>query len=394
MKIIRQIEVFAPDYLGKMDVLIAGGKILAVEEQLEGGYEGVEVEELSGEGKVLTPGFIDCHFHILGGGGEGGYQNRTPEVTLSQLTTAGVTTVVGCLGTDGEGRDMTALISKAKGLEAEGISTYVYEGSYRLPVKTVTDSIIKDFLTIDKIIGIGEIAVSDHRSSQPSFEEFARAAADARVGGMLSGKAGIINVHLGGGKRKLELLTRIVEETEIPITQFLPTHANRTPELFEACVAFAKRGGTIDFTASEDPDFWEKTDGEVRFSKALKRLIEEDVSLDNFTMTSDGQGSLPYFDENNHFLGLGVGSAKALLVGIKEAVQKESIPLEIALRAITSNPARILKLDKKGKIEIGADADLCILDKETLDIDTVIAKGEIMVQEKEVKVWGTFEKSF
>ncbi len=199
--------MFAPDYLGKMDVLIAGGKILAVEEQLEGGYEGVEVEELSGEGKVLTPGFIDCHFHILGGGGEGGYQNRTPEVTLSQLTTAGVTTVVGCLGTDGEGRDMTALISKAKGLEAEGISTYVYEGSYRLPVKTVTDSIIKDFLTIDKIIGIGEIAVSDHRSSQPSFEEFARAAADARVGGMLSGKAGIINVHLGGGKRKLELLT-------------------------------------------------------------------------------------------------------------------------------------------------------------------------------------------
>ena len=365
MKIIRQIEVFAPDYLGKMDVLIAGGKILAVEEQLEGGYEGVEVEELSGEGKVLTPGFIDCHFHILGGGGEGGYQNRTPEVTLSQLTTAGVTTVVGCLGTDGEGRDMTALISKAKGLEAEGISTYVYEGSYRLPVKTVTDSIIKDFLTIDKIIGIGEIAVSDHRSSQPSFEEFARAVADARVGGMLSGKAGIINVHLGGGKRKLELLTRIVEETEIPITQFLPTHANRTPELFEACVAFAKRGGTIDFTASEDPDFWEKTDGEVRFSKALKRLIEE-----------------------------GVGSAKALLVGIKEAVQKESIPLEIALRAITCNPARILKLDKKGKIEIGADADLCILDKETLDIDTVIAKGEIMVQEKEVKVWGTFEKSF
>lgn len=71
--------------------------------------------------------------------------------------------------------------------------------------------------------------------------------------------------------------------------------------------------------------FGEKTDGEVRFSKALKRLIEEDVSLDNFTMTSDGQGSLPYFDENNHFLGLGVGSAKALLVGIKEAVQKESI---------------------------------------------------------------------
>ncbi|STP28309.1 beta-aspartyl-peptidase [Enterococcus durans] len=393
MKLIRQIEVYAPDYLGKLDVLLAGNKIIALEENITGGYSELEVEEISGEGKLLTPGFIDCHFHILGGGGEGGFQNRTPEVTLSQLTSAGVTTVVGCLGTDGEGRDMTALISKAKGLEAEGITTFVYEGSYRLPVKTVTDSIIKDFLTIDKIIGIGEIAVSDHRSSQPTFEEFARATADARVGGMLSGKAGIVNVHLGGGTRKLELLKKVVEETEIPISQFLPTHANRTQELLDACIEFAKNGGTIDFTASEDPDFWEKTDGEVRFSKALKQLLDAGVALDNFTMTSDGQGSLPYFDENNHFIGMGVGSAKSLLVGIKEAVQKENIPLEIALRAITTNPARILKLEGKGQIQVGNDADLCILDKETLTIDSVIAKGQLMVKEQEVKVWGTFEKT-
>ena len=393
MKLIRQIELYAPDYLGKLDVLLAGNKIIALEENITGGYSELEVEEISGEGKLLTPGFIDCHFHILGGGGEGGFQNRTPEVTLSQLTSAGVTTVVGCLGTDGEGRDMTALISKAKGLEAEGITTFVYEGSYRLPVKTVTDSIIKDFLTIDKIIGIGEIAVSDHRSSQPTFEEFARATADARVGGMLSGKAGIVNVHLGGGTRKLELLKKVVEETEIPISQFLPTHANRTQELLDACIEFAKNGGTIDFTASEDPDFWEKTDGEVRFSKALKQLLDAGVALDNFTMTSDGQGSLPYFDENNHFIGMGVGSAKSLLVGIKEAVQKENIPLEIALRAITTNPARILKLEGKGQIQVGNDADLCILDKETLTIDSVIAKGQIMVKEQEVKVWGTFEKT-
>ncbi|MBM1153252.1 beta-aspartyl-peptidase [Enterococcus durans] len=393
MKLIRQIEVYAPDYLGKLDVLLAGNKIIALEENITGGYSELEVEEISGEGKLLTPGFIDCHFHILGGGGEGGFQNRTPEVTLSQLTSAGVTTVVGCLGTDGEGRDMTALISKAKGLEAEGITTFVYEGSYRLPVKTVTDSIIKDFLTIDKIIGIGEIAVSDHRSSQPTFEEFARATADARVGGMLSGKAGIVNVHLGGGTRKLDLLKKVVEETEIPISQFLPTHANRTQELLDACIEFAKNGGTIDFTASEDPDFWEKTDGEVRFSKALKQLLDAGVALDNFTMTSDGQGSLPYFDENNHFIGMGVGSAKSLLVGIKEAVQKENIPLEIALRAITTNPARILKLEGKGQIQVGNDADLCILDKETLTIDSVIAKGQIMVKEQEVKVWGTFEKT-
>ena len=86
--------------------------------------------------------------------------------------------------------------------------------------------------------------------------------------------------------------------------------------------------------------FGKKTDGEVRFSKALKQLLEAQVSLDNFTLTSDGQGSLPYFDQENHFIGMGVGSAKSLLVGIKEAVQKEDIPLEIALRAVTSNPCK------------------------------------------------------
>ena len=392
MKLIRQAEVYAPEYLGKKDILVINDKIVAIEDQISGGFDQLAIEEIDGSSLIATPGFIDCHFHILGGGGEGGYQNRTPEVTLSQLTTAGVTTVVGCLGTDGVGRDMVALISKAKGLEAEGISTYVYDGSYRLPLDPVTDSLIKDFLTIDKVIGIGEIAVSDHRSSQPSFEEFTRAVADARVGGMLSGKAGIINVHLGGGKRQYDLLLRTIEETEIPISQFLPTHANRTSELFEASIAFAKMGGTIDFTASEDPDFWEREDDEVRFSKGLKRLLAEGVGLDQFTMTSDGQGSLPYFDENNQFIGLGVGSSRALMVGIKEAVQVEDIPLEIALRAITSNPAKILKLTQKGRIAPGMDADLCLLNKDTLDVETVIAKGKVMVDKKDVKVWGTFEQ--
>lgn len=392
MKLIRQAEVYAPEYLGKKDILVINDKIVAIEDQISGGFDQLTVEEIDGSSLIATPGFIDCHFHILGGGGEGGYQNRTPEVTLSQLTTAGVTTVVGCLGTDGVGRDMVALISKAKGLEAEGISTYVYDGSYRLPLDPVTDSLIKDFLTIDKVIGIGEIAVSDHRSSQPSFEEFTRAVADARVGGMLSGKAGITNVHLGGGKRQYELLLQTVEETEIPISQFLPTHANRTSELFEASIAFAKMGGTIDFTASEDPDFWEREDDEVRFSKGLKRLLDEGIGLDQFTMTSDGQGSLPYFDENNQFIGLGIGSSRALMVGIKEAVQVEQIPLEIALRAITSNPAKILKLAQKGRIAPGMDADLCLLNQDTLDVETVIAKGKVMVDKKNVKVWGTFEQ--
>lgn len=390
--IIKNIDVYKPEHIGKKDILIIENKIAAIEDNISIELNGfVDVNEIDASGKIAVPGFIDSHVHILGGGGEGGFATRTPEATLSSLTKSGVTTVVGCLGTDGVARDMVSLLAKARALEEEGITAFIYAGSYRLPIRTITGEIMKDIMTIDKIIGIGEIAVSDHRSSQPSFDEFIKAVADARVGGMLSGKAGVINIHLGDGKRQIEMLERAVNETEIPVTQFVPTHVNRNPELFEKCVEYAKKGGYIDFTGSEDPDYYEEVDGEIRFSKGLKRLIQENVCMDNFTLTSDGQGSLPIFNEKKEFVGLGVGKSSCLIKSIKECVEKEQIPLEIAIRAITCNPAKILKLKNKGRIEKGFDADLCILDK-NLDIDSVFAKGKMMVQDKKPIVFGTFEE--
>ncbi|MFA9422981.1 MAG: beta-aspartyl-peptidase [Sedimentibacter sp.] len=391
MTIIRKADVYKPEHIGVKDVMLIGNKIAHIADNILVEMNGtVDVIEIDGENKLLVPGFIDSHVHILGGGGEGGFSTRTPEATLTGITTAGVTTVVGCLGTDGIGRDMISLLAKARGLEEEGITTFIYAGSYRIPLKTITGEITKDIMVVDKIIGIGEIAISDHRSSQPTFEEFTRAVADARVGGMLSGKAGIINIHLGDGKRKIDLIKKTLEETEIPMSQFLPTHINRNQELFEECLKYAKDGGYIDFTGSDDPDFWEQTDGEVRFSKGLKRLLEEGVNQDNFTLSSDGQGSMPIFNEKKEYIGIGIGKSTCLIKAIKECVLIENIPLETALRAVTSNPAKILKLKNKGRIEKNMDADLCILDK-NLDIDTVIAKGIIMVKDKKPVVYGIFE---
>lgn len=388
--IIRNAEIYKPEYAGVKDVLLIGNKIAAIDEHISFDISSVEVTEIDATGKKLVPGFIDSHVHILGGGGEGGFSSRTPEATLTSLTTAGVTTVVGCLGTDGVARDVVSLLAKARGLEEEGITTYIYTGSYRLPLRTITGDIMKDIMVIDKVIGIGEVAISDHRSSQPTFDEFIRSVADARVAGMLSGKAGVINIHLGDGKRKIEMLKRAVSETEIPITQFLPTHINRSPELFEECVAYAKNGGFIDFTGSEDPDFWEETEGEVSFSKGLKRLINEGVDENNYTLSSDGQGSLPIFNEKKEFIGIGLGKSTCLIKAIKDCVNKENIALEKALRAITCNPAKILKLNNKGRIEINMDADLCLLNEE-LEVDTVIAKGKLMVQDKNPLVYSMFE---
>lgn len=394
VKIIRNAKVYQPEYAGVKDILILGDKIAAVGENLKADFGGaLEAEEINGEGMAAVPGFIDSHEHILGGGGEGGFHTRTPEAGLKDLTMNGITTVVGCIGTDGVGRDMTALLAKAHGLENEGVTTYTYTGAYQVPVPTLTGSLMKDIMMLDKVIGVGEVAISDHRSSQPSFEEFARIAADARVAGMLSGKAGIVNVHLGDSPRKLDLILKVVRDTEIPASQFLPTHVNRNAALFDECLEFAKDGGTIDFTGNEDIDYWETICDEVRVCKGIRRLLDMGISSDRFTISSDGQGSMPVFNAKGEYQGIGIGKASCLLKEVRECVQKENIPLETAVKGITSNPAAILKLNGKGHIKPGFDADICLLTEERLKLDTVIARGRIMVEKGKQTVFGTFERS-
>ena len=391
--IIRNAKVYQPEYAGVKDILILGDRIAAVGEHLRADFGGsLEVQEINGEDMAAVPGFIDSHEHILGGGGEGGFHTRTPEASLGDLVRNGITTVVGCIGTDGVGRDMAALLAKAHALENEGITTYAYAGSYQVPVHTLTDSLMKDIMMLDKVIGVGEVAVSDHRSSQPTFEEFARIAADARVAGMLSGKAGIVNVHLGDSERRLDLIRRVIHDTEIPASQFLPTHVNRNEALFEECLDFAAEGGTIDFTGNEDIDYWETICDEVRVCRGIRRLLERGISSDRFTISSDGQGSMPVFNAQGEYQGIGVGKASCLLKEVRECVQKEDIPLETAIKGITCNPASILKLDRKGRIKEGFDADICLLEEGTLKLNTVIAKGQVMVKDGEQKVFGTFER--
>ena len=173
-----------------------------------------DCEVVDCEGNYVVPGFIDSHVHLIGGGGEGGYATRTPEIQLTDITTSGVTTVLGLLGTDGVTRHVASLLAKARGLEDEGITAYIYSGSY-------------DIILIDKVIGIGEKKMCDHRSSQSPKEAYQQITAEARVGGMLSGKAGVVNMHLGDGEDGLKMLYEITKNGEIPKTQIIPTHVKR-----------------------------------------------------------------------------------------------------------------------------------------------------------------------
>ena len=389
MYLIKNVQVYAPQPMGICDVLTGGGKILKIACGLpsESVY-GVEV--IDGTGRILMPGLIDAHVHILGGGGEGGAKTRTPEICLTDITTGGVTTVVGILGTDGCTRTMSNLLAKAKGLEEEGITAFAYTGSYRIPVRTLTGSIQDDIILIDRIIGTGEIAISDHRSSAPTKEEFARIIADTRVGGILSAKAGLVNIHMGDGREKLDFLRYVLQNTQIPPENMLPTHINRSITLMKDGISYAKDlGGYIDLTTSSDPDFLEPD--EVKASAGLKMALDAGVPVGQITFSSDGQGSLPIFDEKGTFVGLGVGKVTSMYRELKDAVQTDGVALEDALMPVTANPAKLLKLAHKGKIAEQADADLILADAETLELETVMAKGVLMILQKKILVKGTFE---
>ena len=390
--VVRGCKIYAPEPMGEADILIAGGRILGIGDfaELTNLANGRFASIFDASGTIALPGFIDTHVHLLGGGGEGGFKTRTPEAALTGLTLAGVTSVVGVLGTDGVTRHPQSLIAKIRGLEEEGISAWGLLGCYRLPFDTVTGSVQGDLMMIDKFIGIGEIALSDHRSSQPPFELFAQTAADARVGAMLSGKAGIVQCHMGDGKRMLELILRAVEETEIPIEQFVPTHMNRNQELFREGLRYAQWGGRIDYTTSTTQAFLDE--GEVKCSKALKTALGKDIPVEQITFSSDGQGSLPDFDGDGKLKGLTVGTSASLWPEVVDAVQSENIPLELAIRVITSNPANIYKLPGKGRIQAGNDADITFVGAADLRIRHVVAKGRTMVKDGKAVVKGTFEQ--
>jgi beta-aspartyl-dipeptidase (metallo-type) len=384
--LIRNGFVHSPASQGIRDILIAGGRIVAQAEPGTLRLEGLPVEEVEAKGKFVLPGLIDGHVHILGGGGEGGPATRAPEIHIEEIVASGVTTVIGCLGTDSVTRHLASLLAKARALEAEGVSTFIFAGAYDVPPPTLTGSLRSDLVLIDKVIGAGEIAISDHRSMQPSFEEIARLAAECRVGGMLGGKAGVLHLHLGDGPRRLELLFRLIEETEIPVTQVIPTHVNRNPELFDEALRWARSGGFFDLTAGPEP---EPGSGELSVEVAIARCLERGTPLTQVTVSSDSNGSLPVFDRAGHLVGLTVATPKDLLRTFRSLLQKKIVGPDDAARLFASNAATFYKFSAKGALEPGKDADIIVLDKD-FGLTDVWARGRRMMADGRVLARRTF----
>ena len=385
MELLRNADLYDPEPKGRSHLLIGGERILWVGMEVPElpASLGVKIQDL--EGRRVIPGLIDGHVHLTGGGGEAGMHSRVPPLQLSRLTAGGVTTAIGLLGTDDTVRSPAELVATARGLIAEGLSAYCYTGGYHVPLATVTGSVRQDIVSIDLILGVGELAISDHRSSQPTLDELLRIAADVHVAGLMTGKAGIVHLHVGDGPRGLDLIRRALGETELPPSVFNPTHVNRRKGLFEEAMALAERGCVIDITAfpvNEGEDAWSAPE-------ALTRYLEAGLPPSRVTVSSDGGGCLPVFDADGRVTRMDVGRPSAMADALK-ALLACGQPLERILPAFTTNPAGVLLLPRKGHLTPGSDADVVVLDEEG-GVRDVMARGTWHVAEGRSTVRGLFE---
>lgn len=372
--LIRGADVYAPEALGINDILICGKKIVSIAPHIDFSWDGLKIIEASG--KKAIPGLIDQHVHVTGGGGEGSFKSRVPELNLTDCIESGVTTLVGLLGTDGTTRSVENLVAKTKALNEEGITAYCLTGAYQFPTPTITGSIMKDITFIQECIGV-KIAIADHRNSAVTTEELTRVAADARMAGLLSGKPGVVHLHTGRGKEGLGQLFDIIEKTNVPIRTFRPTHQTNSPD----AIRFAEMGGYVDFSCRVNP------------SDTGKELAEAQgkIPWELLTLSSDSNGSLPRWDEKReHIIGMAVGRMTTLFAGIRALVEEHGVVLSKALQPVTETVAKALEIyPNKGTLRAESDADIVLLD-ESLAIDTVIACGQLMMNQKNILVRGYF----
>lgn len=372
--LVRGADVFDPAPVGRQDLLLAGGRIVAMAPRLSPGA-GLPVRILEANGRIAIPGLVDSLVHISGGGGEGGFETRTPALLPSQALASGVTTFIGALGTDDVTRSLADLLACCRALGAHGLTAFALTGSYRVPVRTLTGSVRDDLVLVTDIIGVGEIAIADHRGSQPSADELARIASDARVGGLLARKAGTVLVHVGDAREGLALLHDVSDRHPVPTTQWHPTHINRHGDLLAQAAAWVARGGSVDITTSTSAELLAA--GEVAAAQALAQLLEAGLPVSRISLSSDGQASLPDFDAQGRLRGMEIADVGSLLRSLVEAVTRHGLPLAAVLPAVTSTPADIWGLARKGRLQVGADADLLLLAPGTLALEAVVACGQL-----------------
>jgi beta-aspartyl-dipeptidase (metallo-type) len=356
LTLIENGDVYAPEHLGEQSILLVDGKIGRIGEIDRDAVEGlgIDVDVIDASDCYVCPGFIDPHEHLLGGSGEEGFATQTPEIHLSEIVCAGITTVVGTLGVDTTMKTMAGLLAKAKALREEGLTAYLWSGGYNVPAVSIMSSVREDMMFIDEVIGAGEVAIADERATEPSIRELAKLVVDTRMGGKLSKKAGVTHFHVGPGKRRMKCLQELIEcdQFEIDPSWLYPTHVERSEALMRDAIGLTKRGCHVDIDVQEED-----------LARWLAYYVDHGGDLAKLTVSSDASKKGP----------------QTLFEQIRNCARGHRLPLAQLLALVTRNTAEVLKLSQKGRLEVGAHGDILVLDRDEFRVVHVLARGKRMV---------------
>ncbi len=365
LTLIENGEIYSPEPLGRNSILLGAGVILKI-----GGIDrrvveslGIELDVIDASGSLVTPGFIDPHEHLLGGSGEKGYATQTPEIYPREIVSAGITTVIGCLGVDTTMKTMAGLLAKAKALKEEGLNAFLWTGGYDVPPTNIIGTPRNDIMFIEEVIGSGEIAISDERSTDHVPHELARLVIDTHNGGMLSKKAGVTHFHVGEGEERLQPLRNLLENFPIEPEWIYPTHITRSEKLMKEAIELAAQGSLVDIdTVNEDLPKW------------FKFYLDNGGLPEKLTVSTDAS----------------VTSPSNLLTQIRSCIVEHKFPIEQVLACVTANTAKVLKLEQKGRLEAGKAADVLVLERKSFELREVISGGRRLFKDGAI----AFEEAF
>jgi beta-aspartyl-dipeptidase (metallo-type) len=331
-------------------------------------------------GKLVFPGFVDQHVHILGVGAPLG---QGKPISFQGVVKSGATSLVGTLGLDTTSRPLPALLLKTKVLRLCGLNALMYTGSLVFPPATLTGSVASDIMLVDEIVGV-KVGLGEPSFRRPELGELENLITEVRRAALLSGRQTVAHIHLAASAVEwIENIESILVRRGVPYPQLVLTHVNRSPALLERALRYAKNGGCVDLTTCIRPP---ERPSSVKPSTGFKDYLRAGGPPELVTFSSDG----------NSFRVLENGVVdytrpETILEEFRDCVAKEGIPIPQALAVVTRNPAvRLGMANERGSLREGLWADIVLFSKD-LKLTDLMAGGRWLMREGNIARIGPFE---
>lgn len=353
LRLFAGTRVLAPEDLGLRDVLVAGGKVLAILEPGEPVQVGDgDVERIDAEGRILMPAMVDIHCHVAGGGGWGGPATQCDPIDPTELIRAGIGTVVGLLGYGTATRRPEALLGRVRSLRESGFNSFMYSGEIAWPPVTITGDIGRDIALIPEVRG-AKSAIADHDAGIFTLDRLMELAGQVLQGSRTAGKTPVLHLHVGRADQRFEVIRKAIDEDLLDPGMITLTHVNWSKEIAREAAGLAQAGVNVDLTCCIRPDYFPGSIGPV---EGFYELIEAGAPLDRITASSDAGGS--HVDPET---GSSIGHPPRLLFdALAELVRDGKTGIRDAVTVFTSNAAERLGVRDAGRITSGARADLIL----------------------------------